>query len=234
MRIERHRTDFQQVHDGFTDRRAAGRALAAQLVGYRHSAGLLVLGLPRGGVPVAFEVARGLGAELDVLIVRKLGVPFQPELAMGAIASGGASVLNDDVIAAAGLTHSHVQAVVNHERAELARRELAYRGDRAPLDVRGRTVILVDDGLATGASMRAAALALRSMHPAGLIVAVPVAPPDSAGVFAGIADEFVCVRTPRDFHAVGWWYRDFEQVSDAEVSELLARARSAHDDRARQ
>ncbi len=197
-----------------------------RLGAYRDAPGLVVLGLPRGGVPVAFEVARALDAELDVLIVRKLGVPQQPELAMGAIASGGAVVLNNAVIDAAGLTHAHVDAVLRRERVELARRESLYRGDRPSLDIRGRTVIVVDDGLATGSSMRAAVIALRSLHPMALIVAVPIAPPDSAEMFTGMVDEFVCLQTPRDFHAVGWWYRDFDQVGDDEVRNLLSQSRN--------
>lgn len=208
----------------FRDRRAAGAELAVQLTSYRKTPGLLVLGLPRGGVPVAHEIARALGAELDVLVVRKLGVPQQPELALGAIASGGAVVFNDDVVGAIGLTRAHLDAMVRAESAELLRREQAYRGDREPLNVRGRTVIVVDDGLATGASMRAAVTALRSLRPAKVVVAVPVAPVETAEEFTHIADDFVCIETPRDFHSVGWWYRDFDQTQDDEVRALLAAA----------
>jgi putative phosphoribosyl transferase len=209
----------------FRDRRDAGRQLAAQLADYRRVPRLLVLGLPRGGVPVAFEVARALDAELDVLVVRKLGLPQQPELAVGAIASGGAVVLNPGVIRAAGLTDADIEAIAGPERLELARRERLYRGDRAPPDVRGRVVVVVDDGLATGASMQAAVAALRSLHPTKIVVAVPVAPPGVADEFLGTVDDFVCVETPRDFNSVGWWYLDFGQTPDAEVRALLATAR---------
>jgi putative phosphoribosyl transferase len=211
----------------FRDRHAAGAELAVQLAGYRKAANLLVLALPRGGVPVAYEVAIALGAELDVLVVRKLGVPRQPELALGAIASGGATVFNDDVVGAIGVTRSHLDAMVRTERIELQRRERAYRGDRGPLNVRGRTVIVVDDGLATGASMRAAVAALRSLQPAKIVVAVPVAPIETAEEFMDVADDFVCIETPRDFHSVGWWYRDFDQTQDDEVRYLLDAARGA-------
>jgi len=186
-----------------------------------------VLALPRGGVPVAYEIAMALGAELDVLVVRKLGVPRQPELALGAIASGGATVFNDDVVGAIGVTRSHLDAIVRTERIELQRRERAYRGDRGPLNVRGRAVIVVDDGLATGASMRAAVVALRSLQPARIVVAVPVAPIETAEEFIHIADDFVCIETPRDFHSVGWWYRDFDQTQDDEVRYLLDAAHGA-------
>lgn len=205
----------------FRNRRAAGVRLAAELEGYRGVPDLLVLALPRGGVPVAYEVAKALEAELDVLVVRKLGAPYQPELALGAIASGGAIAMNEDVVRAAAVTHTHLEAIVRAERAELLRREQAYRRDRAPLAVRDRTVIVVDDGLATGASMRAAVLALRLLQPAKIVVAVPVAPIDVADEFRDVADDFVCVDAQRDFHSVGWWYRDFEQTEDDEVRALL-------------
>ncbi len=205
----------------FRDRHAAGVELVGRLTNYRDVPRLLVLALPRGGVPVAYEVARSLNAELDVMVVRKLGMPLQPELAIGAIASGGACVLNEGLIRASGLTRAHIDAIVRVERAELERRELTYRGDRAPLDVRGRVVILVDDGLATGASMRAAVVALRSLHPSKIVVAVPVAPEETADEFVGVVDDFVCVEAARDFNSVGWWYRDFNQVEDAEVRALL-------------
>ena len=208
----------------FRDRRAAGAELAVQLTSYRKAPGLLVLGLPRGGVPVAYEVARALGVELDVLVVRKLGVPQQPELALGAVASGGAIVFNDDVVGAIGLARSHLDAIVRAERAELLRREQTYRGNRGPLNVRGRTVIVIDDGLATGASMRAAVAALRSLQPAKVVVAVPVASADAAEEFSHLADDFVCIDKPRDFRSVGWWCRDFDQTQDDEVHMLLAAA----------
>jgi len=209
----------------FHDRRAAGIELAAQLNSYRGIPGLLVLALPRGGVPVAYEVARALDAELDVLVVRKLGLPQQPELAMGAIASGGACVLNQNLIHAAGLNPAQVEAIMRNERVELDRREHEYRGDRVPLNILGRVVIIVDDGLATGASMQAAVAALRSLHPAKIVIAVPVAPEEAAGKFADTVDDFVCVKTPRSFHSVGLWYRDFNQTEDQEVRTLLQAAR---------
>ena len=199
--------------------------LAHQLAEYRDRPGLLVLGLPRGGVPVAYEIAGALTAELDVLIVRKLGVPYQPELAFGAIASAGATVLNGDIVAAAELSPAQVQSIVRTERIELARREQDYRGGRGALTVRGRTVVIVDDGLATGASMRAAIAALRTLQPAKIVVAVPVAPADAVEEFRRLADDFICLEAPREFHSVGWWYLAFEQTSDAEVLALLDAAR---------
>jgi len=199
--------------------------LAHQLAEYRDRPGLLVLGLPRGGVPVAYEIAGALTAELDVLIVRKLGVPYQPELAFGAIASAGATVLNGDIVAAAELSPAQVQSIVRTERIELARREQDYRGGRGALTVRGRTVVIVDDGLATGASMRAAIAALRTLQPAKVVVAVPVAPADAVEEFRRLADDFICLEAPREFHSVGWWYLAFEQTSDAEVLALLDAAR---------
>jgi len=199
--------------------------LAHQLAEYRDLPGLLVLGLPRGGVPVAYEIAGALTAELDVLIVRKLGVPYQPELAFGAIASAGATVLNDEIVAAAELSPAQVQSIIRAERSEVARREQAYRSGRGALEVRGRTVVIVDDGLATGASMRAAIAAVRTLQPAKVVAAVPVAPADSVDEFRRLADDFVCLEAPRDFHYVGWWYLAFEQTSDAEVLALLDAAR---------
>lgn len=211
----------------FRDRADAGRALARALARYRGEPDLLVLGLPRGGVPVAAEVARVLGAELDVLVVRKLGVPFQPELAMGAIASGGALARNEDVIRLAGVGAAQFERVRAAEDAELRRREALFRGERPPLRVAGRVVIVVDDGLATGASMRAALVALRGLRPARLVAAVPVASPDAAQRLAGVADEFVCVLAPGSFAAVGQFYEDFGQTTDADVRALLARPRPA-------
>lgn len=207
----------------FMNRIDAGRRLADRLRHYGNRRDVLVLGLPRGGVPVAYEVAQALNAELDVLVVRKLGVPFQPELAMGAIASGGGVSLNDEVIAMAGVTARQFDRVRASEQKELERRERLFRGGRAPIAVKGRTVIVVDDGLATGATMRAALAALRTLLPARLVVAVPVAPEDAAERVAGICDEFVCVETPYDFAAVGQVYQDFRQTSDDEVRELLGR-----------
>lgn len=207
----------------FSNRADAGRRLAASLRHYRQHGDVLVLGLPRGGVPVAYQVAQALNAELDVLIVRKLGVPFRPELAMGAIASGGGISVNDDVIAAARLTPEQFDQVRITEQRELERRERLFRGTRKPAAIQGRIVIVVDDGLATGATMRAALGALRMLKPARLVVAVPVAPAGSAERFADVCDEFVCIETPDDFAAVGQFYENFSQTSDDEVRELLDR-----------
>jgi putative phosphoribosyl transferase len=205
----------------FHDRFDAGRQLAGILKAYAGRDDVIVLGLPRGGVPVAHEVATALGAPLDVLVVRKLGLPRQPELAMGAIASGGAMYLNEDVLRSIPVDEATVHAVERRERVELARRERLYRGKRSPPQVRGRTVIVVDDGLATGASMQAAVMALRSLRPARIVVAVPVAPADAIRRLDGVPDDFVCVLTASDFRAVGQFYRDFDQTTDAQVRQLL-------------
>jgi predicted phosphoribosyltransferase len=182
------------------------------------------LGLPRGGVPVAYEVARALGAPLDVLVVRKLGVPGHEELAMGAIAPGGVRVLNQGLLEQLGIEPRELERVERRERAELERRQQAYRGPRPFPDLRGKSVILVDDGLATGASMRAAVLALRAMNPARIVVAVPVAPPDTCEALLEVADEVKALRQPEPFRAVGLWYEHFPQTSDEEVQELLRRS----------
>jgi predicted phosphoribosyltransferase len=211
----------------FADRREAGRFLAGKLTGYADRPDVLVLALPRGGVPVAFEVASALHAPLDVFLVRKLGVPGHEELAMGAIASGGVRVLNEDVVRALRIPGDVLEAVAEAEQAELERRERIYRGDRPPPDVRGRTVILVDDGLATGSTMRAAVAALRRQGPARIVVAVPVGAPETCAEFEREADEVVCARTPEPFYAVGLWYGDFSQTTDEEVHELLERAAEA-------
>jgi predicted phosphoribosyltransferase len=206
----------------FRDRIEGGRALAARLTErYGDRDDVVVLGLPRGGVPVAAEVARALHAPLDVFVVRKLGVPSQPELAMGAVASGGTRVVNRSVMRLAGVDDDALERVTISERARLEQREAAYRGGQPPLDVEGKAVIVVDDGLATGASMRAAVEALRQRHPAELVVAVPVAPAESCIELERIADAVVCPRTPEPFFAVGHWYDDFSEVSDAEVRDLL-------------
>jgi len=209
----------------FSDRYEAGRILAERLRDYAGSPGVIVLGLPRGGVPVAFEVARELGVPLDVFLVRKLGAPGQEELAMGAIASGGIVVLNDEVIDALHVDPETVEAEIAYERVELSRRERLYRGERPPLDVTGRTVILVDDGLATGSTMRAAVQALRRAGPRRIIVAVPTAAPSTCEEFQTIAEACVCTITPEPFRAVGLWYENFDQISDEEVCHLLFRAR---------
>lgn len=216
------------IHPLFLDRRDAGRQLAKLLQHYAHDHDPLILGLPRGGVPVAFEVARALDATLDIFMVRKLGVPGHEELAMGAIASGDVIVWNREVLDELRIAREHADAVIASERAELARRERAYRGDRPHPNVAGRTVILVDDGLATGASMRAAARALREQHPAELIVAVPVAAAETCRELSSEVDQVVCAATPEPFYAVGLWYHDFSPTTDREVAELLERSQAEH------
>jgi len=211
----------------FEDRRDAGRRLAERLAGYAGRSDVVVLGLPRGGVPVAFEVARALDAPLDVFLVRKLGVPGHEELAMGAIASGGIRVLNPDVVSATRVDRAQIEEVSARELATLERQESAYRGDRSPLDPSGRVAILVDDGLATGATMRAAIEALRGLGAGGIVVAVPTAPIETCEALSGEVDEVVCAFTPDPFMAVGLWYRDFAPVSDEEVRELLDLAAAA-------
>ena len=209
----------------FRNRTEAGRALARQLSGYAGRSDVVVLGLPRGGVPVAYEVAQALHVELDVLVVRKLGVPHYPELAMGAIASGDALYLDEQTIRMAGVAQQEIVTVLNDERRELARREALYRAERPPLNIEGRTLILVDDGIATGSTMRAAIAAMRAAgKPARIVVAVPVAPAGAAERFTGLADEFVCTHSARHFDGVGQYYEDFGQTSDAEVRALLARS----------
>jgi putative phosphoribosyl transferase len=210
----------------FPDRRSAGRLLAKRLEHLAEPPPPLVLGLPRGGVPVAFEVAQALGGELDLMVVRKLGVPWQPELALGAIASGGVRILNPEVVGSLGLSEAEIERVAAEERRELERRERAYRGDRPTPDVGGRTVILVDDGIATGATIRAAIRGLRQRSPARVVVAVPVAPADTVKRLRAEADEVVCLATPAPFLAIGYWYEDFSPTGDDEVRELLKRARS--------
>jgi erythromycin esterase-like protein/adenine/guanine phosphoribosyltransferase-like PRPP-binding protein len=209
----------------FQNRLDAGRQLAARLTEYAHRSDVIVLALPRGGVPVASEVARLLGAPLDVLLVRKLGVPGHSELAMGAIASGGVRVLSTDIIADLRIPHSAVEQVTARERLELDRRDRAFRGDRRPPDVRGRTVILIDDGLATGATMEAAIVALRASTPAAIVVAVPVGARETCERLARVANRLICLLMPVSFAAVGHWYDDFSETSDDEVRRLLGTAR---------
>jgi predicted phosphoribosyltransferase len=208
----------------FENRRDAGHRLAAELRAYADRPGVIVLALPRGGVPVGYEVATALRAPLDVFVVRKLGVPWHEELAMGAIASGGVRVLDEDLIRVARVSAEDVESDTRAERAELERRERQYRGDRPFPDLTGRTVILVDDGLATGSTMRAAVAALRKEGPARIVVAVPVAARETCAAFRDIADEIICAETPEPFVAVGVWYDDFSQTTDAEVHTLLDRA----------
>ena len=208
----------------FADRAAAGRALAGALHAYAGRSDVVVLGLPRGGVPVAFEVARALDAPLDVVLARKLGVPGHEELALGAIASGGVRALNAEVVRALNIAPDTIEAVAAREAEELARRERAYRDDRPPPEVAGRTAILVDDGLATGATMRAAVAALRRDGAVAIVVAVPVAAPDTCAAFRAEVDDVVCVVTPEPFDAVGLWYENYAPTADAEIRDLLARA----------
>jgi predicted phosphoribosyltransferase len=208
----------------FRDRTEAGRLLATQLSRYAGRPDVVVLGLPRGGVPVAYEVSRSLAAPLDVFLVRKLGVPGHEEVAMGAIATGGVRVLSQDLLRQLGIGPAAVEEVAAREQRELERREAAYRGSRPPPEVAGRTAILVDDGLATGSTMRAAAEALRRLGPARIVVGVPVAAPETCRELARLVDDVVCAVTPRPFYAVGQWYQDFSETSDEEVRSLLARA----------
>ena len=205
----------------FRDRRLAGRRLAELLSGFAGAPNLLVLALPRGGVPVGYEVARALHAPLDVFLVRKLGLPGHEELAMGAIATGGIRVVNAEVVDAMQMPERVLDAVAEREQHEIERREHAYRGERPPPVIAGHTIILVDDGLATGATMRAAARAIRAQAPARLVIAVPVAARSTCDSLAMEADEIVCAETPEPFFAVGLWYEDFSETSDQEVRDLL-------------
>jgi putative phosphoribosyl transferase len=205
----------------FADRRDAGRRLAVELSSYTGRADVVVLGLPRGGVPVAAEVARALDVPLEVFVVRKLGVPDQEELAMGAIASGGVRVLNDDVVAASRVSEAEIRRVTEREVAKLRAQERAYRGERTAVEVRDRVAIVADDGLATGATMRAAVTALRQLGARTIVVAVPTAPRETCQALRNTADEVVCVTSPHPFMAVGLWYGDFTPVSDQEVRDLL-------------
>jgi predicted phosphoribosyltransferase len=209
----------------FQSRAEAGQLLAAELKRFAREPNLVILALPRGGVPVAFEVAMALRAPLDVFIVRKLGTPGQRELAMGAIASGGVRVINDHVVQALRIPMDVIDSVAAKEEQELKRREFAYRGDYSEPEVRGKTVILIDDGIATGSTMQAAIRALNSQQTARLIVAVPTCAPTTFRELREEVDEFVALMTPEPFYGVGQWYADFGQTSDEEVSELLARAR---------
>jgi putative phosphoribosyl transferase len=208
----------------FRDRAEAGRLVAELLRDYAGRDDVVVLALPRGGVPVGYEVARALGAPLDVFVVRKLGLPGHPELAMGALASGGLVVLNQGATKAIGIDEAAMRRVTEAELEEVERREALYRGTSEPPDVEGKTVILVDDGLATGSTMRAAAQAVQQLHPDRIVVAVPLAAEETCDEFRDVVDEIVCGVTPRPFHAVGLWYDDFSQTSDEEVRELLADA----------
>ena len=209
----------------FRDRHDAGRRLAAELRVYANRPDVLVLALPRGGVPVGFEVATALNVPLDVFVVRKLGLPWQQELAIGAIASGGVRVLDRDLIREARVSDADVERVTETQKAELERQERHYRGVRPFPDLHEKTVILIDDGLATGSTMRAGVVALREERPARIVVAVPVASPQTCDAFRDIADDIICAETPTPFQAVGIWYEDFAQTTDEQVHELLAAAR---------
>jgi predicted phosphoribosyltransferase len=208
----------------YRDRFDAGRRLAATLLSYANRKDVLVLALPRGGVPVGYEVARALNVPMDIFLVRKLGLPGYEELAMGAIASGGLQVVNDDVVRQFNVCDDVIKSVAAEEFRELERREQVYRVGRPPLDPANKTVILVDDGLATGSTMRAAVQALRHSRPTSILVAVPVGAPDTCANLREEADEVICPQTPENFSAVGRWYIDFSQTTDEEVCELLTRA----------
>lgn len=207
----------------FQDRTDAGRQLAARLMHYAGRKDVIVLALPRGGVPLGFEVARALGVPLDLMMVRKLGVPGQEELAMGAIASGGVRVLNRRVVDMVQPSEDVLERITEKATRELERREQVYRNHRPSLNVRGRTVILVDDGLATGSTMKAAIAAVRKLNPACLVVAVPVCSSDTCDELRSTVDELICLEAPEPFYAVGQWYQDFSQTTDADVLELMAR-----------
>ena len=208
----------------FANRTQAGRLLAKKLAKYANRENVIVLGIPRGGVPVAFQVAQALHVPLDVFICRKLGVPGQEELALGAVATGGVRVLNDEIVGLLGMPQERIDRIAAVQQRELERREQLYRGDRPPLQVRGQTVILVDDGVATGSNMLAAITALRRLEPARIVVAVPVAPPSTFARLREEADEVICVDTPEEFYAIGQFYEDFSQTTDEKVCELLRRS----------
>jgi putative phosphoribosyl transferase len=211
-------------YQAFIDRRNAGRVLATRLAKYAGRDDVVVLALPRGGVPVAYEVASALGVPMDVFLVRKLGTPGHRELAMGAIASGGVRVLNEDVVRWYGISDAAIEHIAREEHEELERRERAYRGDRPAPDLTNRILILIDDGLATGSTMRAAAQAVRAHRPARVVIAVPVGAPQTCAELAAVADEVICARMPEPFSAVGQWYLNFDQTGDDEVRELLQKS----------
>ena len=215
----------------FRDRVHAGQLLAGQLMQYADREDVIVLGLPRGGVPVACEVAEKLHAPVDVLVVRKLGLPGWEELAMGALASGGVRVINQEVVRSAGISHAAIETAVARESRELQRRELAYRGHTGVPEIEDKTVILIDDGIATGSTVKAAVLALQQQEPARIIIAVPTAAPDACAMLEPMVDELIALLQPDEFRAVGQWYEDFSQTTDAEVTECLAKAMPPHQPR---
>src|SRR5579859_2748251 len=225
--------DGQSNRRLFRDRTEAGRLLANKLTAYANQPDTLTLGLPRGGVLVAYEVAKALGAPLDIILVRKLGVPGEQELAMGAISSGGVRVLNEDVVRLLRAPDSVIESVTARERRELERRERLYRGDRPTPVIEGKTVILVDDGIATGATMRAAIALVRKQRPAAVVVAIPVAPLSTCAVLRSHVDALVCVMEPENFLAIGFWYESFPQTTDEEIQSLLGYAWSHHLDSGR-
>jgi putative phosphoribosyl transferase len=208
----------------FLDRAEAGRILASRLIPYKNKGDVVILALPRGGIPVAYEVGRELQLPIDVFVVRKLGVPGQEELAMGAIATGDIRIINGDVVEELGISQETIDAVTERERKELHRREQLYRGNRPSRDIRGRSVILVDDGIATGSTMRAAIAAIRQLSPVRIVVAVPVGAPETCKQLATEVDEIICVAMPKLLHSIGQFYGRFEQTSDEEVRDLLERA----------
>lgn len=212
----------------FKDRRVAGQLLAQELAAYTNRPDVLVFALPRGGVPVAYEIAQGLNVPLDVIVVRKLGVPNQEELAMGAIASGGVRILNEQILSQLDISDDRVARIALNEERELERRERLYRGDQPLPDLQGYTVIVVDDGLATGATMWAAIVALRKLQPARIIIAVPVAAPQTCQDLQNQVDDIVCIAKPSPFYSVGLWYEDFPQTTDDEVCDLLTKAANSH------
>lgn len=206
----------------FHDRTEAGKLLAAQLGEYADRSDVWVLGLPRGGVPVAYQIAQALNLPLDICLVRKLGVPGQPELAMGAIAPGNIMVLNDEILRSIGISRLALQQVLEDEKQELERRDRTYRENRPEPDVQGKTVLLVDDGIATGSTLRAAIATLRQKHPQEIVVAVPVASVSACELLRAIVDKIICLSTPEPLNSIGMWYLDFSQTSDQEVKHLLA------------
>lgn len=210
----------------FKDRIEAGDLLAEQLLKYKDKRGVVVLALPRGGVPIGFQVAKALNVPLDIFLVRKLGVPFQEELAMGAIASGGVVVFNDDILRMINISSDVIEEVKRQELAVLNHREKLYRGDRPIPDIKDKTIILIDDGIATGATIRAAIQALKKLQSKKIVVATPVAPLDTCELLRGEVDEVVCLEMPYPFYAIGNWYQDFSQTSDEEVQELLDRSKN--------